>query len=274
MPESLQPRVQPIEGGGILYDAARLSKPVDALFAPSFWVDRQALSFVAGGRGGVAFIQPGEFELAAPSHGALKATAVDDHGGGADRGNCSNIEWALRHYRRGGFAARFSADRYFWQGEARTRSFSEWSLLGRLRQLSLPVPAPIAARYRREGLLYTADLITERLYGTRTLAETMLAGHIGESGWRLAGQTVARFHAAGVQHADLNANNLLLGEEETCYLLDFDRGRIRRRGVWEQRVLARLHRSLEKIKSANPAAEFGAAQWDAFLRGYRGTAEG
>ncbi len=255
MPESLQPRIQPIEAGGILYDAARLSKPVDALFIPSFWVDRQALSFVAGGRGGVAFIRPGEFEL--------QPRARDVPSGG-------DVQWALRHYRRGGFAARFSADRYLWQGEARTRSFGEWLLLRRLRQLALPVPLPIAARYRRQGLLYTADLITERLAGTRTLAEEMQAGHLTESSWALAGQTVARFHAAGVQHADLNANNILLGEEATCYLLDFDRGRIRRRGAWEQRVLARLHRSLEKIKSTNPAAEFGAAQWEAFLRGYHG----
>jgi len=254
MPESWQPRVQPIEGGGILYDAARLSKPVDALFAPSFWVDRQALSFVAGGRGGVAFIQPGEFELA-------------PRGPNVASGN--EVQWALRHYRRGGFAARFSVDRYLWQGEARTRSFSEWSLLCRLRQLRLPVPAPIAARYRREGLLYTADLITERLLGTRTFAEEMQAGHITETSWLLVGETVARFHAAGVQHADLNANNILLGEQATCYLLDFDRGRLRGRGAWEQRVLARLQRSLEKIKRASPAAEFGPLQWDTFLRGYR-----
>jgi 3-deoxy-D-manno-octulosonic acid kinase len=256
MSDSLPLHVQSIEGGGIVYDAARLSKPGNALFTPSYWADRQALSFVAGGRGGVAFINPGE----------LRATAAA--AGMADTAG-AHTEWVLRHYRRGGFAARFSVDRYLWLTESRTRSFSEWYLLRKLRQLSLPVPAPVAARYLRKGLLYTADLITERLPDTQTLAEEMKEGRMTESGWLAVGRTVASFHAAGVHHADLNANNILLGAQASCYLLDFDRGRIRSRGAWEHRVLARLKRSLEKIERENRPARFGTVQWQTFLRGYR-----
>ena len=39
--------------------------------------------------------------------------------------------WVLRHYRRGGFIARISQDRYWWSGEDRVRSFAEWRLLAR-----------------------------------------------------------------------------------------------------------------------------------------------
>jgi 3-deoxy-D-manno-octulosonic acid kinase len=62
-----------------------------------------------------------------------------------------------------------------------------------------------------------------------------------------------RFHEHGVQHADLNAHNVLLGRDGGVHLLDFDRGRLRERGAWEDTVLARLHRSLVKV-TQGPAA--------------------
>ena len=70
----------------------------------------------------------------------------------------------LRHYRRGGWMARLMGDRYLWRGEALTRSFVEWHLLYVMRRAGLPVPVPIAARYRRIGRYsYTADLLTEQI---------------------------------------------------------------------------------------------------------------
>jgi hypothetical protein len=51
------------------------------------------------------------------------------------------------------------------------------------------------------------------------------------------------------------------------YVLDFDRGRIRRRGAWEQRVLARLRRSLVKVTAELPGDRFGDEQWRALLAG-------
>ncbi len=69
----------------------------------------------------------------------------------------------LRHYRRGGLMARLADDLYLWTGEERTRAFREWRLLRQLREWQLPVPRPIAAGYRRHGLAYRADLLTEEL---------------------------------------------------------------------------------------------------------------
>jgi 3-deoxy-D-manno-octulosonic acid kinase len=40
-------------------------------------------------------------------------------------------------------------------------------LLAELQALGLPVPPPVAGRYRRSGLAYRAELITERLAGVR-----------------------------------------------------------------------------------------------------------
>ena len=70
------------------------------------------------------------------------------------------------------------------------------------------------------------------------------------------------FIAKGVHHADLNANNILLDHAVAprVYLLDFDRGRSNR-GAWEQDVLARLRRSLEKMEGQRPNVVFGEDQW-------------
>lgn len=156
-------------------------------------------------------------------------------------------DWVLRHYRRGGLVARISRDRYLWAGEASVRSVAEFRLLQRLRELGLPVPRPIAAMYWRRGLGYGAGLIVERIASARPM--TMLLDDGDRAEWAQIGATIARFHHQGVEHADLNANNILLGEAQVC-LIDFDRGRLHAGnsgGAWQQANLDRLARSLRKL---------------------------
>jgi len=229
----------PTARGGILYDASRFVKPDERCFTREYWLEAGTLVDAAGGRGGVWFI---------------------DTGSG---------QWVVRHYRRGGAVARLSKDRYLWLGESRTRSFREWRLLQALKRLDLPVPSPIAARYERGLVTYRADLITERLPASTTLAGAVMGKGVGEEDWRAIGSTIAAFHAHGVRHADLNAHNIMLGEARRVYLLDFDRGEIRRRGPWEEAVLARLRRSLDKVGGAR----LREAEWQALMQGYRGAAK-
>jgi 3-deoxy-D-manno-octulosonic acid kinase len=226
--------------GGILYDASRLRKPGHELFEPAHWRERGALQEVGGGRASVAILQ-------------------------AEDGR-----WLLRHYRRGGWIANISHDSYLWLGEDRTRSFSEWRLLAELRKRGLPVPAPIAARYVRGSLTYRADLITEFLPSCRTLADAITGRALPAVDWSAVGAVIAAFHREGVHHADLNANNILLSESAPpqVHLLDFDRGLIRERGPWESDVLARLRRSLEKIKRLRQDVRFSDAEWASLMEGY------
>jgi 3-deoxy-D-manno-octulosonic acid kinase len=236
---SVQEGLLRIAGGGILYDASRLRKPGAEVFDAEHWRAQGSLQEIAGGRASIAIV-----------------------GAGAER-------WVLRHYRRGGFIARFSRDRYLWLGESRTRSFAEWRLLAELRRRGLPVPAPVAARYVRGALTYRADLITEHLPNTRTLADAITGAELPRASWEEVGKTIARFHREGVHHADLNAHNILLGSGSQVYVLDFDRGRIEARGAWEQDVLARLRRSLEKIRAQRRDVAFADEQWGWLRQGYQ-----
>jgi len=206
--------------GAILFDAARIPQASPALVDPDRWP-----TLGKAGRGTVKAVS-GEF-----GHGVLRA------------------------YRRGGLIARLSRERYVWTGEAQTRAFREFRLLARLRTRGLPVPAPLAASYRRRGLSYTATLLTEEIPNATTLAEFWSASLTDINAWRSLGATLATFHRAGVWHADLNAHNLLRDAQGRWWLIDFDRGRERAPDPgWSRSRLARLERSLRKLgASANPA---------------------
>jgi len=210
----------------------------EALFEPAFWAARGELLDVTGGRGSAWFI------------------ATTPH------------PWVLRHYRRGGLIARVSQDRYLWAGEDRVRAFAEWRLLGALVRRGLPVPHPVAARYQRAGLSYRCDLITRRIANARPLSAAMSDAPLDVAAWACVGATVARLHAAGVDHADLNAHNILLDAAGAVSVIDFDRGRLRPPGAWVGRNLSRLHRSLVKIGRVLPPDRFTDGTWTSLMSGY------
>jgi 3-deoxy-D-manno-octulosonic acid kinase len=200
--------------GSIVFDPARLRQASPALFDPeSYGADARPVRG-RGGRGAAWFVD-GEF------------------GAGV-----------LRHYRRGGWAARASKEAYLWQGRARVRSLREFHLLRHLRSAGLPVPAPIAAWYSRRGWHYRAAILVERIPGATSMVEAVNAN---EAPWDAIGVAIARCHRQRAHHADLNANNILLDRERQPWIIDWDRGQVERsNGAWMQRVLDRLQRSLVK----------------------------
>ena len=174
----------------------------------------------------------------------------------------------LRHYLRGGAAGQIVSDNYVWAGEDVNRAFREWRLLAKLVSEGLPVPTPAAARYRRYGLFYKADLMTVRVPGIRSLSDRITAGPGEKEFWQKLGAGIWRFHHAGVFHADLNVSNVQFDQDDDLWLLDFDRGKLLPAGAWRQRNLARFHRSLRKLKQFDPKVHYTARDWDNFLEGY------
>jgi 3-deoxy-D-manno-octulosonic acid kinase len=210
--------------GAILFDATQLRQADPRWFDPALWGER-AQRVGDGGRGGAWYID-------------------------ASHGPC-----VLRHYLRGGLAAKLSRDKYLWQGAERVRSFAEFRLLRELLRHDLPVPKPIAASYVREGLFYRASILMERLLDVRSLADlAALEGR--EAPWDEAGRLVARFHRAGLDHADLNAHNILFDGQGRGWMIDFDRGAVRIPATpWRERNLSRLKRSLLKLRGGRGVAE-------------------
>ena len=168
----------------------------------------------------------------------------------------------LRRYRRGGLARHLTADRYLSLGPSRSRPVREFELLLALEGLGLPVPRAHAARVTRRGPFESGALVTHRLPG-ETLAERLATAKAERAEravpWEAIGRCLARFHAAGAVHADLNAHNLMVAGDPdapdgaSVALIDFDRGRLLPGPVPRRRALAsvdRLERSVAKLAAA------------------------
>jgi len=226
--------------GAILYNRSIISGISDDRFAASGWLHVEPVTGALGsaGRGNTLFV-----------------------------GNVPR-QFVLRHYVRGGLVGKFVGDKYVWTGEDQTRPFVEWRLLAKMAEKGLRVPRPAAARYCRKGLVYTADLITVRIPNVRPLSVCLNERRQSVEFWQSIGRSIRQFHAGGVCHADMSAHNLQIDDQDRLWLLDLDRGRLLQPGRWQQKTLARLHRSLEKIKTLEPNVHYSQEDWEQFLEGY------
>lgn len=203
-------------------------------FDADAWGDR-ARPVSSGGRGGAWFVQAGDDQL------------------------------VLREYRRGGLMAAFARRAYAFTREADVRSFAEFRLLNTLVSQGLPVPSPVGAWYRKlSPVQYQAAIIVERLQNTLPLADLII--ELDDKAWASIGETIRRFHDAGVMHADLNCFNVLVRGEE-YFLIDFDKSRLIAGNAparWREANLARLSRSLVKVAGEGTWAKV----WSYFMNGY------
>lgn len=185
-------------------------------FDPAHW-GAHAQPVSAGGRGSAWFVETGQGDM------------------------------VLRQYRRGGLMAKVSERSYIFTGWKDTRSYREFELLKTLHDQELPVPEPVAAIAQRHLLVYRAAILIRRIPGAVPLPE--VDNLDDETLWREVGRTIRRFHEAGLDHVDLNCDNILIAGG-LVYLIDFDRCVLRKTGSnpgkWQQRNLARLHRSVVK----------------------------
>ncbi len=159
----------------------------------------------------------------------------------------------LRHYYRGGWAAKFTSDHYFWRGLYCTRSIQELNMLSDMFRMNLPVPRPIAAHVQKFKTSYTADIVTEKISHSKPLSRVLQGHSLSNDKWQEIGYIIKRFHTKKCNHADLNAHNILIDGTENIFLIDFDKSKIENSiGKWCDRNLNRLKRSLEKLSQNSP----------------------
>ena len=178
----------------------------------------------------------------------------------------SNEKMMLRHYYRGGIPARFIKDKYFWTGLLKTRSFSEYKLLEKMYALKLPVPKPIAAQACKMGLFYQANILIKYIPHDSTFAGLLNVDSDLQT-WSNVGSTIAQFHKHGINHADLNANNILITQDKV-FLIDFDHSRqCNQRKMWQNSNMKRLKRSIDKLTDDNHI-ETNNIKWHSLMVGY------
>lgn len=163
-------------------------------------------------------------------------------------------EWVMRHYYRGGLIGKLLTDWFWHQPIAQSRAMAEFSMLRQMRALDLPVPTPIAARYHKRMLGYSADILIARIAETLDLFAYLQRQALSAEQWQQLGQLIAKFHQAGVYHSDLNCHNILFDNQQ-FWLIDFDKCGWSTQPVHHQEMLDRLLRSFEKEQ--RKAAEQG-----------------
>jgi 3-deoxy-D-manno-octulosonic acid kinase len=226
----------------IVHDASLILAPSVDHFNVDYWKSKHSLLGEALGRGSAWFVDT--------SFGPM----------------------VLRHYLRGGWAAKLSRRSYFFTTVSRSRPFREYHLLEAMYEMGLPVPRPVAAMCEFRGFISTGAILTMRILSANTLADVLPGLQSGPDQlggpWESIGKCIRRFHDAGVWHADLNARNILLNAEGQVFLIDFDRARYTPgKRVNGQGNLKRLKRSLVKLWPTKGVAALWPA-WTELEAGY------
>ncbi len=157
----------------------------------------------------------------------------------------------LRRYRRGGLIGKVLFDRYL----SGSRPFRELGILVLARSRDVPVPEVVGASSVRAGLLWHRGRIVTRLIpGSRTLPVFIGekkddARHVADV-LKRAGAAIRLMHEAGIDHADLNMNNILVNATDDVFIIDFDKATAHSELGLPRRIrnLRRLLRSLRKLK--------------------------
>jgi 3-deoxy-D-manno-octulosonic acid kinase len=158
----------------------------------------------------------------------------------------------VRLGRRGGALGRIVHSRYL---GLRPRPWRELAVSLAARQAGAPVPVVAAACVHGWGL-YRSAVVTEEIPGVITAIEALRRARDVAARATVAaaaGAAVARLHAAGVIHPDLNLANILVGAGGAT-IVDLDRARLRHRPLGRhsrRRALARLARSARKLDPAS-----------------------
>lgn len=182
------------------------------------------------------------------------------------------LQAALRHYRRGGLFGKLVSDHYIFNGYQKTRSIAEFYLLNDLRIKGVNVPTPIAAKVKKNGFSYQADLLTEKIPDAKDLVDILQGRQLLQQEYFSIGREINKLHSAQVNHTDLNIHNILLDKNGKVWIIDFDKCYQQSGDSWKEANLQRLLRSFRKEVTKRDI-KWHEADWQSLHRGYATHAE-
>jgi 3-deoxy-D-manno-octulosonic acid kinase len=203
----------------VWYDDTLLKEAPLQVFDPEYWQQQGKVIGSALGRGTTWFVQT------------------------------QTIEAALRHYRRGGLFGKLVKDQYWFTGWENTRSYQEFQLLKTLIEAGVNVPRPIAAKVEKSGLVYRADLLSEKIPNARDLVAILQEHPLPAEMYQKIGEEIRKMHDAQVNHTDLNIHNILIDDQEKVWIIDFDKCYLESGTQWKAGNLERLKRSFLKERN-------------------------
>lgn len=180
------------------------------------------------------------------------------------------LQGALRHYRRGGLFGKLVKDSYLFKSWESTRSYQEYMLLKNLRESAVNVPRPIAARVKKTGFSYRADLLSERVPNAKDLVAVLETETLQEEIYIAIGKQIKKLHQAQVNHTDLNIHNILLDDQNRVWIIDFDKCYQQDGNDWKTGNLDRLKRSFHK-EVERFSIKWQESDWKALRKGYEQT---
>lgn len=183
--------------------------------------------------------------------------------------NHQEKRYVLREYRRGGLVGKLVENKYFFKNIENTRAYLEFEVLERLRKLKLPVPKPVAALIRVNGINYQAKIITKLIKNAEDLFHYLQQQALTEQQWIQVGALIKQFHQVGLYHSDLNIHNIMLNKKGKFWLIDFDKAKfVAPMAPSLESNLDRLLRSLRKEKEKQAGFYWQESDWVHLLQGY------
>lgn len=152
-------------------------------------------------------------------------------------------EGVLRRCRRGGVVGKLVNEGYLFKN----RPLAEFRVHEYLYDAGVSVPEPLGVMWDQRGPVYRGAIATRRVEAVG-LRKRLAEPNGGEDSLlNSVGQLIASMHGAGVYHADLHVENILV-DGENAYLIDFDNARRYNAlgGIQRARNLLRLRRSFQK----------------------------
>ncbi|NUN50486.1 MAG: hypothetical protein HUU15_16860 [Candidatus Brocadiae bacterium] len=156
----------------------------------------------------------------------------------------------LRRCRRGGALGAWLGDRHL----SPRRAMEEMTVSERLLRDGVGVAEVVGVRAEKHGLAWRLDVVTRKIEDATPLRDLLPRAPVAA-----VARAVRRMHDAGLRHADLNLQNILVTRAGDVRIIDLAGSRVLRPLPESARLdnLARLYRSLVKQRLPHSAFSLG-----------------